>query len=82
MASRTRYVLPAYPRDPRRGIVAIIELTVDPAGRVNSANVLRGPQGDAITTAAVEAVEQWEYEPLELGGEPVWFVQTVVVSFP
>jgi TonB family protein len=79
---RTRTVIPAYPEDPSRGIVAILELTVEPTGRVNSVNVLRASQGAAITDAALAAVRQWEYEPLELAGEPVWFVQTVVIHFP
>jgi hypothetical protein len=76
---RTRMVAPFYPRDPDQGIVAILELTVQPGGGVDAVKVLRAPQADGITTAAVEAAMQWEYEPLELGGEPVWFIQTVVI---
>ena len=79
-ARLTRTVEPLYPVDPADGIVAILELTVEPAGRVSDVRVLRAPQGDDITRAAIDAVRQWEYEPLELGGVPVWFMQTVVVD--
>ena len=76
---RTRIVLPFYPRDPDPGVVAILELTVQPSGVVDSVEVLRASQAADITAAAVDAALQWEYEPLELGGEPVWFIQTVVI---
>jgi outer membrane biosynthesis protein TonB len=59
--------------------VAVLEVTGNPEGRIAEVRVLRDLQGMDLTSAAVEAVSQWEYEPLELGGEPVWFLMTVIV---
>ena len=60
--------------------MAILELTVQPSGIVDSVEVLRASQAADITAAAVDAALQWSTnEPLELGGEPVWFIQTVVI---
>jgi len=76
---RIRQVEPSYPRDPEPGPVAVLEVTGNPEGRIAEVRVLRDLQGMDLTSAAVEAVSQWEYEPLELGGEPVWFLMTVIV---
>ena len=62
-----------------RGVV-IVELTVDPAGNVAGARVLRSiPLLDA---AALEAVKQWKYAPTVFNGVPVSLVITATVNFP
>ena len=59
--------------------MVILEATVDHAGAVRDARVLRSH--GVLDAAAVRAVEQWRYEPLLLNGTPTPFVLTVTVSF-
>jgi protein TonB len=76
---RTKVVPPKYPEDAKTGIV-VVEIVVTPKGRVDSAKSLRDLPG--ATEAALEAVRQWEYRPLILEGEAVWFVMVVTVPNP
>jgi len=59
--------------------MVILEATVDEAGAVTDTRVLRSHS--VLDQAAVEAVEQWRYEPLRLNGKAHPFVLTVTVSF-
>jgi TonB family protein len=62
-----------------RGVV-IVEVTIDPAGRVTDARILRSiPLLDA---AALDAVRKWRFEPTLLNGAPVPVIMTVTVNFP
>jgi protein TonB len=75
-------VAPAYPRfaqSARVQGVVILECTIDPQGRVQAVQVLRGIP--TLDEAAVEAVRQWVYTPTLLGGVPVGVVMTVTVHF-
>jgi TonB family protein len=79
---RTKTVPPEYPAEAQaagvRGIV-ILELVVDPQGKVASVNVLRSVAG--LDEAAVEAAKQWEYEITKVGGKPVSVRLTVPITF-
>lgn len=73
---------PVYPEEARKerieGVV-ILEVTTDHFGRVADIKVLKSvPQLDQ---AAIEAVKQWEYEPLIIDGRPRPVIFTVTVSF-
>jgi protein TonB len=57
----------------------ILEATVDKRGRVAGVEVLRSHP--LLASAAVDAVKQWQYQPLMLNGSPQPFVLTVTVSF-
>lgn len=59
--------------------IVIIEATVDERGAVTDTKVLRSHS--VLDRAAVDAVEQWRYEPLRLNGVAQPFVLTVTVSF-
>jgi TonB family protein len=79
---RTRYVTPVYPafaRANRIEGVVIIEATIDRDGRVTDARVLRSIE--ALDRPALDAVRQWEYEPVILNGVPVAAIMTVSVAF-
>jgi protein TonB len=75
-------VRPLYPQEARdagvQGVV-IIEMRVEPDGRVGSARVLRSIP--LLDQAALDAVRQWEFEPTLLNGAPVAVVMTVTVQF-
>jgi TonB family protein len=79
---RTRFVAPAYPEEAQargqRGIV-ILELVIDEAGKVATADVVRSvPPFDE---AALSAARQWEYEVTRVDGRPVRVRVTVPITF-
>lgn len=75
-------VNPAYPpiamQAHIQGIV-IIEATINEAGNVVNARVLRSVP--LLDQAAIDAVKQWRYRPSMLNGEPVPVIMTVTVNF-
>jgi TonB family protein len=79
---RTKMVKPVYPPDAQasglRGIV-ILDLTIDKSGKVSAVDVVRSIPG--LDDAAVEAVKQWEYEPVKVEGKPVLVRLSVPITF-
>jgi protein TonB len=59
--------------------MVILEATVDEKGAVTDTRVLRSHS--VLDQAAIEAVQQWRYEPLRLNGKAQPFILTVTVSF-
>ena len=80
--TKTRDVRPVYPPEAEaQGVqgVVIVEALIDKTGHVASARILRSiPMLDA---AALEAVRQWEYQPVLLNGAPVSVMMTLTVNF-
>ncbi len=79
---RRSFVSPVFPPEAQalgqRGIV-ILELLIDTAGKVASADVLRSvPPFDG---AALTAARQWEYEVTKVDGKPVPVRLTVPITF-
>ncbi len=75
-------VEPVYPEKARRAQVegvVILEATTDKDGKVESVRVLKPVP--MLNQAAVDAVKQWEYEPVIIDGEPRGAVFTVTVNF-
>lgn len=72
--TRTNYVGPEYPRAARRrnqtGAVEV-QFTVTTDGRVRNMSVLRSEPGDTFDQAAMDAVEQWRFEPVIENGMAV-----------
>lgn len=76
-------VEPEYPRaavDARVQGVVIIETVVDEDGRVVDVRLLRSA-GDVLDRAAIAAIRQWRYAPLQLDGMRVRFLLTATLSF-
>ena len=76
-------VEPEYPRVARGAHVqgtVILETIVDVDGRVQDVRVLRSA-GALLDRAAMAAIRQWRYAPLELNGVRVRFALTAVMSF-
>lgn len=75
-------VRPVYPKEAKdAGIqgVVILEVVIDPAGRVSRVDVARSiPELDQ---AAVDAVQEWEFEPTYVKGKAVSVEMTVTVNF-
>ena len=75
-------VNPVYPQEALaqgiRGIV-ILEVLIDPQGKVASAQIIRSIPG--LDEAALEAVRKWEYEVTKVDGQPVSVKLTVPITF-
>lgn len=75
-------VKPEYPEIAQRaGIqgIVILEVVIGKDGRVEQSRVLRPVP--MLDQAALDAVNQWQYTPTLLNGQPVPVVMTVTVSF-
>jgi len=60
--------------------VVIVQATIDKQGNVTAAKILKGlPMG--LDQAALEAVEQWRFEPATLHGEPVAVYYNLTLNF-
>ena len=59
--------------------VVILDAIVDTAGHVQTVTLLRGHP--VLAKAAIEAVKQWQYQPLLLNGVPTPFELTVSLWF-
>ena len=82
--NRTRYVAPKYPRAAqRRGLTGWVEVefTVDVDGSVKSVSVIASDPGVTFVSAAVNAVEKWEFEPVIENNNAVQKRATVRMMF-
>lgn len=76
-------VEPVYPERARRaGIEGMVMLRIrtDNEGNVNSIEVLRS-DSTILNKAAIDAVEQWKYQPMYKNGNPIPIVTIVAVKF-
>jgi TonB family protein len=75
-------IAPIYPEVARKaGIEGDITLRayVSSEGRVTDLKVLGGPP--ILAHAAIDAVQQWRYQPMRINGRPANVVTTLVVAF-
>jgi TonB family protein len=82
-AKLIKKVDPVYPPEARQagteGTV-ILEATIDTQGKVTKVKMLKG-ENDLLNKAAIEALQQWEYEPMIVDGKPLQFAITVTMRF-
>jgi TonB family protein len=81
-SSRVDPVYPPVARKARQSCRVILQVTIEPTGRVGDVKVLQETRTKAgFGEAAVAAVKQWRYEPARQDGKPVAVNQTVVINF-
>ncbi len=76
-------VKPIYPEEARKAEIqgmVILSVTTDIYGKVQAIEVLK-TAGPLLDQAAIDAVQQWIYEPMIIKGEPKGIVFTVTVKF-
>jgi TonB family protein len=82
--TRINYVGPEYPRSARRrnmqGSVEVV-FTVTTDGRVRGLSVVRSEPGETFDQAAMDAVEQWRFEPVIENGVAVEKRSAVRLAF-
>jgi TonB family protein len=80
--SRTVPVYPELARNARIESQVVLRVTVKADGTVGDATVVKCDRPDmGFEEAAIEAVEQWRYEPARTGGKAVDVYITVVIDF-
>jgi TonB family protein len=72
-------VYPAIARAARASGTIVVEIVFDEGGKVISARAVSGHP--LLQQAAVEAVRQWRFQPVSVGGQPVKVSGTVTVNF-
>jgi TonB family protein len=75
-------VEPVYPSPARQGNVhgvVVLHALIGPDGSVLDVRAVSGPQ--ELTSAAMNAVKAWRYEPYRVNGKPVEVGTTVAVEF-
>ena len=73
---------PAYPDVARKAGVegdVVLRAYVSSDGRITDLRVLAGPP--ILARAAIEAVQQWRYEPIKMNGRPASVVTTLTIAF-
>lgn len=80
LITRVKPIYPAAAQQARVQGVVILEVRVSADGKVTAARVLRGIP--LLDQAALDAVRQWEYNPMILSGEFISTIMTATVSFP
>jgi len=73
---------PVYPTIARSNRVTgdvLVDALIDTAGHVTTVKVVSGPV--MLRQAAVQALQQWKYEPARLDGQPVAMHLSLVVKF-
>jgi TonB family protein len=79
---RLRYVQPIMPAiavSARMSGIVFLEITIGKTGRVVDVKVTRS--AGVLDQAALDAVRQWEYEPVLVNGVPVEAIMAVTVAF-
>ncbi len=77
-----KMVEPIYPRTAREARIdgsVVMEAQTDIYGRVQNVKILRSIP--LLDQAAIDAVRQWVYEPMVIGGKPQSVIFTVTVRF-
>ena len=77
-----RKVPPVYPEEARRAHIqgfVNLAIVIGADGRVTDVQFVSGPE--ALKQAAIDAVRQWVYTPMRVGGTPVSTKTTVIVNF-
>lgn len=81
---RINYVAPEYPRAARRrNITGAVNLafTITTDGRVRAVSVIKSEPSETFDQAAIDAVEQWRFEPVVENGVAVEKKTAVRLSF-
>ncbi len=76
-------VNPEYPEEARAGKITgdvVLKSTISEAGKVVDLEVLKSPD-ELLTTAAVDAVSKWRFEPARCDGEAVGVYYDITVRF-
>ena len=75
----THATFPTYPANAPNPGTAILEATINEAGKAQRTKVLR--DAPPFTTMAIQAIEDWRFTPATLNGRPVESKVVLVFCF-
>jgi len=78
--TKIKDVRPVYPPGAAGGTVVILEGRIDANGLMTGLQVLRSAE-PALSSAALDAISQWEFMPTHLDGQPIETRIMVTVNF-
>jgi TonB family protein len=80
--TKTKHVAPIYPQEAKeahvQGVV-VVQARVEADGRISHARALRS--SSPLDQAAIDAVLQWEFEPLVIDSEGITYLLTTSIRF-
>ena len=79
----TKKVAPAYPADAKEKHITgkvVLDVTVNEQGKVIATKTKESAH-PSLEKAAVDAVKQWEFDPLKMDGKPTAFITTITLNF-
>jgi TonB family protein len=77
--TKTKHVSPIYPATTTQGVV-VLSAVIGSDGYVKDTRALSSPDDD-LARAAIDAVNEWEFDPTLLDGIPIDTLMQVTVSF-
>jgi periplasmic protein TonB len=72
-------IYPVFARTTNLEGVVVMDILVDPTGKVAQVKVVSGPV--PLRQAAMDAIRQWKYQPAQLNGKPIQFHTNANVRF-
>ena len=72
-------IYPVFARTTNLEGVVVMDILVDPTGKVAQVKVVSGPV--PLRQAAMDAIRQWKYQPAQLNGNPIEFHTNANVNF-
>jgi TonB family protein len=76
-------VSPVYPEEAKKAKTqgtVVMDITINEQGKVSSVKIIESANS-SLAEAAINAIKQWEYEPVLLEGKPVAVIATVKITF-
>ncbi len=76
-------VAPAYPAEAKKKHITgkvVLDVTVNEQGKV-SATKTKESADPSLEKAAIDAVKQWEFDPVKVNGKPVAVITTITLNF-
>jgi TonB family protein len=76
-------IAPIYPEEARKekisGIV-LLDVTINEEGKVSAVKTKESAH-PSLEKAAIDAVKQWEYVPMQMNGKSVAVITTITINF-
>lgn len=76
-------VAPIYPEEAKKENISgtvVLDVTINQEGKVSSVKTKQSTH-PALEKAAIDAVKQWEYVPLQMNGKPTAVITSITINF-
>lgn len=76
-------IAPIYPEEAKKEKISgkvLLDVTINEEGRVSAVKTKESAH-PALEKAAIDAVKQWEYVPLQMNGKPTAVITSITINF-